>query len=241
MSYKTVTISNRQPQEWYFLQKEFYRTLAGCDVMTINYSSEDIWRGLATKPKWLYKAIKAGAIPEKRIILADSWDLVFASTPKEVIGRFLSFGTDIVISAEKNCFPSDHKEEFDKLESQTPYKYLNSGFIVGETEAILTCLEAMDLENVKDDYRMENGQNYHSNDQTMWQSIFLQQPVSISSDRSQELSQTLHDANIDEFDFSEPRIRNIITNSYPCAFHFNGGSKDNLELREPILKHLNLI
>lgn len=238
MTYRIVTISNRFPQEWYYLQAQFYQSIPNdYNPLTINYGN---WGGLASKPKWLYKAIKEGLVNTTHIIFADSWDLVFAAPPTEIIERFYSFNVPIVVSSEKNCFPGDLKDEYDKTQKVTPYHYLNSGFIVGETEAILTCLEAMDLPNLPDDY-FDGEKNVHPNDQFEWQKIFLKQPVTIALDYYQILSQTLHEAKIEEFGFSDKRIRNALTNSYPCSFHFNGGSKDNISLRDPILKHLNLL
>lgn len=239
--YRIVTVSSRSPHQWYYLEKEFYKSLCGHDILTINNSAEQFWNGLATKPKWLYKWIKDGKIPEKYMQFVDSWDLVYGASPDEVMQHYHTFNAPIVISAEKNCFPDTYRKEFDELDIPAPYSYLNSGVIIGETEAILACLEAMDLPNVKDDYRMDNGQNYHSNDQTMWQEIFLKQPVKIAIDYNQVISQTLHDASPDDFIFTKERIMNKITSSHPRIWHFNGGSKDNMQLREPILKHLNLL
>lgn len=241
MSYKVVTISNRTPHEWYYLQKEFYKSLEGNDVLTINRSHERPFNGLATKPKWLYSSIKAGEIKEKYIILVDNWDVVFGAEPKEVMLKYFNENADIVISGESNCFPDTYKKQYDEIALPMPYRYLNSGVIVGSTDAILACLEAMDLPNVQDDYRNPDGSAYHSNDQTEWQKIFLMQPVKIVLDYNQSISQTLHNAKPEDFNFSEERIRNVITNSKPSIWHFNGGSKDNLSLRNPILNHLNLL
>lgn len=247
MDYTIVTVSNRFPQEWYYLHKEFFKSLNGHKVVVVNYSLYGgLWRGLTTKPKWLYEAIKNGIIDTKYMIFTDCWDLVFATEPEEVIDIYKCFNSDIVISAEKNCFPTDLKEDYDKVNlnspHQTPYKYLNSGFIVGETDAIKVCLEEMDLSNMRDDgFDEEKGQAYHGNDQFEWQKIFLQQPVGIQLDENQLLSQTLHGADIEDFDFSKERIRNKVTGAYPCSFHFNGGSKDDSRLRNPILKHLKLM
>jgi hypothetical protein len=241
MTFKVVTISNRRPAEWYYLYDAFYKSLGKRGAYLIDYSQDDPWKGLATKPKWLCRAIKEGRIPEELMIFCDSWDLVFGASPNEIIDKYKDFKSDIVISAERNCFPLDYKKAYDDLDIPTPYSYLNSGFIVGKTQSILTCLEAMDLSNVKDDHwDAENNRNYHSNDQTIWQSIFLQQPVKIALDYNQMLSQTLHDAKVEDFDFSGERIKNNITDSFPSTFHFNGGAKDNLSLRQPILKHLGL-
>jgi hypothetical protein len=239
MNYKIVTVSNRAPQEWYYLYSQFFKSLSTNRPLVLD-STLGVFNGLGTKPKWLYKAITKNIITTSHIIFTDSWDLVFAASPDEVMEKYFSFNSPVVISAEKNCFPTDYKSEYDKLDSPTPYKYLNSGFIVGETSAILSILESMDLPNVPDDHTLPDGSRFHCNDQTLFQAEFLKQPVPMVLDRHQILSQTLHDTDIEEFDFSEGRIRNKTTNSYPCTFHFNGGSKDKLSLREPILKHLNL-
>ncbi len=236
--YKVVSISDRKPTAWYYLFEEFFRSLNDTPPMVL---MPEYWGGLSTKPKVLYQAIMQKLIDTKYMIFCDCWDLVFATTPNEVLERYLTFNSPIVISSEKNCFPDDLKADFDKLDPPTIYKYLNSGFIVGETEAILACLEAMDLPNLEDDhYDPINQCNVHPNDQFEWMKIFVNQPVKIELDYYQALSQTLHDTSIDDFDLSKSRIRNVHTNSKPCAFHFNGGSKDNMQLRTPILEHLKL-
>lgn len=239
--YSIATISNRIPREWYYLQAQFYKSLGDFPVSTINYP-ELPWLGLTTKVRWLYKAIKDGELTGKKLIYTDSWDMVFTTSPDEVIERYISFNSDIVIGCEKNCFPTTYKDEYDKKEYPTPYKYLNSGFIVGTTDAIFSCLEAMDLDNVPGDYYDTERQcNVHPEDQTLWMQMLIRQPVSIELDHYQILNQTLHEARIDEFDFSEKRIRNKNTGSYPCTIHFNGNAKDRLDLRNPILTHLNLL
>ncbi len=238
-SYRVVTVSNRQPTEWYYLQKEFFASLRNEQAMII---SGGFWGGLTTKPKWLFQAISENLIKEDIIIFPDNWDLVFATDCNEIVEMFLSEKTDVVISAEKNCFPNDTKGSYDKLDNPEPYKYLNSGFIIGYKEAILECLKSMDLPNVPNDYHdFEKGIDVNPNDQLLWQECFLKQPVKMKLDYNQWFSQTLHDADINDFDFTDQRIVNKITNTAPCTFHFNGGAKSNLSLREPILKHLKLI
>lgn len=240
MRYKVVTISNRTPHEWYYIPHLWAKSLGDIDPVIVNYPER--WGGLATKVKWLYRAIKDGTLNSDYLIYCDSWDLVFAAHPEEIIETYNAFMCDIVISAEKNCFPETYKDEYDKIDFPTKYKYLNSGFIVGATEAILTCLEAMDLPSVGEDhFDEEAGRMIHPEDQTLWMKMFLEQPVKIELDSHQILNQTLHDADMNEFDFSGERIKNVYTNSYPCSFHLNGSAKDKDHIRTPILQHLNLI
>jgi hypothetical protein len=246
--YRIVTISNRVPTEWYYLRSEFYRSLGehANDVLTVQPS---IWGGLTTKPNTLCEMIEQGQIKEKYIIFPDNWDLVFATDPEEIMDIYQVIGKDIVISAEKNCFPADLKDTFDEIakanDDDSPYRYLNSGFIVGRTDSIYHCLRAMGAPNLPyDSWDNERNCANHPNDQEEWQKIYCmvhQHNASIHLDTGQLLSQTLHGAEPTDFDFSRKRIRNKVTGNYSCTYHFNGGSKSQLELREPILKHLNLL
>lgn len=243
MSFKIVTCCNRIPSEPYYCLTEFVKSL-GDDVEKLLVLHEEYmgtWDGLGSKPKWVYKAIKEGLIKEKYIVFCDCWDLVFTVTPTHLFNLYyLNMNSPLVFSCEKNCFPNDLKDEYDKLPFiASSYKYLNSGMIVGETAAMLAVLEAMDLDNVPNDYRKENGQMEHINDQFLYQQIFLKQPVRMQLDYRQLLCNTLHSVKLDELDFSRPWIKNVETGMYPGSFHFNGSSKTD-GLREPILKYLGL-
>lgn len=237
-NYTIVTICNRIPTQDYYCFNEWAKSVDGTHGIIISEVGTK-YQGLCDKPKFVYRAIKQKAINTEFIIFCDSWDLVFATTPEEIITKFLEFDCDLVISAEKNCFPDDLKDKYDKLLFTSGYKYLNSGMIVGYTDKLLQTLEAMEVESIPDDY-FDGQKNIHFNDQFEYQKIFLKQPVNIKLDYKQKLCNTLHSVTLDELDFSEKRIRNKETNIYPCAFHMNGSAKTD-GLREPILKHLNLL
>lgn len=238
-NYTIVSICNRQPTEPYYCLNQWWETVKEYKPLVISSIGSN-YQGLCDKPKFVYRAIKQGIIKTDFIIFCDSWDLVFATTPEEIIKKFLEFECDLVISAEKNCFPDDLKDEYDALPHTSSFKYLNSGVIVGYTDKLLQALEAMEVESIPDDY-FDGEKNIHFNDQFEYQKAFLKQPVHIKLDYQQVLSRTLHEAKLDELDFSEPRIRNIETNSYPCTLHMNGNGKSENGIREAILKHLNLL
>lgn len=243
MSYKIVTVANRVPTEPYYTFREFFKSLNG-EVPLILGTQPGEYGGLGSKPRLLYKAIKEGKIKEKHIIFCDCFDLVFAVTPQKLFEHFIEFGVPFVISAEKNCFPGDTKDEYDKLDEfgLTAYNYVNSGMIVAETAALLAVLDSMDALNIPDDYWDEKqGCRVNPNDQLYYQKEFLKQPVRMELDRYQILCNTLHQVGRDELRFEPPRrIYNKETHEYPCSFHFNGGAKTG-GLREPILKKLNLM
>jgi len=238
-NYTVVTISNRQPQEYYYCFNEWQKSVQGANGIIIQ-GIETKYQGLCDKVKFIYRAIKQGVIKTEFIIFCDSWDLVFATTPEVIINKFLEMGCDLIISSEKNPFPLDLKDEYDKLPYTSSFKYLNSGFIVGYTNKLLELLESMEVEKIPDDY-FDGEKNVHFNDQFEIQKAFLKQPVHIKLDYQQQFSRTLHEAKLEELDFSEPQIRNIETNTYPFTFHMNGNGKSENGIREAILKHLNLI
>lgn len=241
MTYEVISISNQEPTAWYYLYKQYFQSLTSMGVTPKVYQPS-FWGGLGTKPKVLYELIKNKTIVTSHIIFTDCWDLIFTAHPDEIMEAYKCFNAPLVISTESNCFPDDLKEDFDNRLPPTKYKYLNSGFICGEVEALLTLLEEMDLPNMPDDhYDPVKNCNVHPNDQFEYQKLAIKHPELIALDYEQILSQTLHGENIDNFDLSKERIRNKTTNSYPCTLHFNGGSKDDMPLREPILKHLNLL
>lgn len=236
--YNLVTVCNRFPTEPYYTLKQFIKSCEREEILVLGTQPGE-YIGLGSKPKLLYQAIKEGKIKEKVLIFCDCWDMVFACPPHMVFWNFLDFKSPVVISSERNCFPDTYKKEYDELPFTSSFKYLNSGMICGETDAILAMLEAMNLDKVPDDYYDEKlGKMIHINDQEQYQEIFIKQPVEIKLDYNQILCQTLHDVNIEDLDFSDVKIKNKETGTYPLSFHFNGCAKTN-GLREPILKHLN--
>lgn len=240
-SFKIVTVSDKIPTQDYYCYHEFIKSCGKHEPIILG-KEPNSFKGLGSKPKLLYKAIKDKTINTKQIIFCDSWDLVLAAEPIELLLCVDAYKADLIISAEKNCFPSDLKEEYDNLKGfKGSYGYLNSGMIIGSVEALLATLEAMDLDNVPDDYYdAEKGCNVHINDQFLFQQIFLKQTVDIKLDYHQMACNTLHQVGIDELDFSEDRIRNKETGTYPCSWHFNGNAKTE-GLRDPILRHLKLL
>lgn len=238
-NYTIVTICNRPPIEDYYCLKEWDKSTDDYNKIIIQHIDTP-YQGLGDKPKFVYRAIKRGIIPTKYIIFTDCWDLVFVDTPEVIIEKYQDFKCGLVFSGERNCFPADLKEEYDKLPFTSSYKYLNSGFIVGETEALLATLEAMKVEEIPDDYwDAEKGHNVHFNDQFEYQKIFIQQPVSMKLDYAQTLSQTMHDVGWNDIDLTKEKIQNCETKAFPSTIHFNGSGKTN-GLQKPILQKLGL-
>lgn len=237
--YQIVTVANKRPTEDYYTFDEFFRSTHG-EMVFILGSQPRAYGGLGSKPRLLYHAIKNKQITAKHLIFCDCFDIVFVDAPRVLFEFYQEFNSSVVISSEKNCFPDTYKEQYDML-SDKPYRYLNSGMVVGETDAILAILEHIDAPNIPDDHWSdEKNCMINPNDQEYYQKVFLEQPVKISLDYDQILCNTLHSVAVDDLDFDGDMIFNKETKTCPISFHFNGGAKTG-GLREPILKKLNLL
>jgi hypothetical protein len=129
--YSIVTVANRKPIEPYYTFDEFFKSLPNENIFVLGTHPGE-YVGLGSKPKLLYNAIKGGMLDTKYIIFCDCFDLVFATSPEHLILKHKQFAAPMVISAEKNCFPDKLKEQYDaQHKGESPYKYLNSGMIVG--------------------------------------------------------------------------------------------------------------
>lgn len=181
-----------------------------------------------TKPRQYRSWIKAGLAKSDRLILSDSYDLAFQKHPHDVGDRCKEFyGDAIVFNTEKGLFPSaDLKDEYDHLPAKSEWRYLNSGFICGPTEAILTLLESMNLDEIGMDRKNADGSWFHPNDQGYFQETFLKQVVPMVLDTGCLVSQTFSACELQEFDFDGPLVRNRTTGTVPGCLHCNGGAKE---------------
>lgn len=241
MDFTIVTIATHRPVEWYYTYDQFFKSCGDNKPLVLGRDFFP-YSGLGSKVKMVHKAIKEGLVKSKYILFCDCFDMFFADNPSELIRKYRLFHDGyIVFSSERNCFPADLKSEYDKIETNSSFKYLNSGMIVGETAKFFNVLEAMDIPNIPEDhYDYDKNCMNHINDQYLYQQIFLKQPEKMILDYNQRLCQTLHQTTVEDFDFSKSRIMNKETKSTPMLYHANGSAKDS-GVKEPILKHLNLL
>lgn len=238
--YQIVIVSNGQPNADYFCLNEFYKSLEGEEIIMLGNNFPNFH--LSDRPRILYDAFQQGVFTSPKILFCDSWDLVFVDKPPVLFDKWAAMKCDLTVSGEKNCFPDYFKDDFDKAAPEgTSYKYINCGMILGHTEAFYEALKSMDAPNQPSDYRMENGQMFHYNEQRYWHEEWVKQKVNMKIDYTQDLTQCLQDVTAYELELMEDgRIRNIEQNTFPSCQHFNGSSK-TAGLRIPILSHLKLI
>jgi hypothetical protein len=243
MSTPVLTISSRVPTEPYYFYKEFLASTRRHNIDPIFIPCHP-YRGLMSKPKYLLKYLleNASIRAHRKIIVCDSWDIIFLTGADEVVYNAERFGNVIVFNAEKNCFPrADWAPMFN--DSPTPYKYLNSGFFIGDPERIIAMLQDMKLEDIPDDTQdPATGKWTCHNDQEYYAKWYLEHNRAYHTallDTTAILCQSLHDAGPNEFAFipETQRVVSLLTKNQPCVIHGNGTGKEWLKR---IIKWINL-
>jgi hypothetical protein len=176
---------------------------------------------------------------EEIILFTDGNDAIFNASEEEILSKFSEFKSDLVFSAEVECWPDKELAHQYINNNTTPYKYLNSGGFIGKAGLIKELLNDID-------YDLEN---YPKSNQYLWTKRFLKNSGRIKLDTFCSIFCTFAPEiggkyitlkNQEEYAeyltfkkkwFSENfliengRIYNKITNTWPCHAHFNGLSK----------------
>lgn len=235
---EVVSVMSRVPdrnRESYYRPDVFLASLERLGTTPTILGLNEPWGGLMTKPRRMRQWLRSGACKSETLIWCDSFDIVFTRPPQEVAEVYAREwpGRPIVMNAEKGIFPrGELAYAFEDIPG--PWKYLNSGFIIGDPGQILAMLEAMWLDDIHDDYRSPDdlhggaGTMVNTNDQGWIQAMYAMQPVTMRLDHACVLCQTLSACSLDEFDLTGDRIRNVVKDTYPLVIHANGSGKNDL-------------
>lgn len=156
-------------------------------------------------------------IDENDIVLfVDGYDVIINDDIKTILERYNDMGGDVVVAAEKNCWPS--KDMADKFpNTHTAYRYPNSGLYIGKVAA-LKMLFSKELTNQQDD------QLY------LQQAILDTSNVKVVLDVENYIFQCVAGTNDTELVVKpNKQLLNTETRCCPCILHGNGGSRDKLK------------
>lgn len=175
--------------------------------------------GGGQKVRWLkQELLKHSDNPRLVILFVDSYDVIFASGPDELLHRFRRFSHRVLFSAEGFCWPDQ------RLASKYPpvavgKRYLNSGGFMGF---------APDLSSIVQQWRSKD----YEDDQLFYTKIYLdpilRSKYNMTLDHRSRIFQNLNGA-IDEvvlkFEKSRVRVRNVAYDTLPVIIHGNGPTK----------------
>ncbi|MFT7796404.1 procollagen-lysine,2-oxoglutarate 5-dioxygenase 3 isoform X1 [Arapaima gigas] len=175
--------------------------------------------GGGQKVHWLKKELqKYKDRPELVILFVDSYNVIFASSPREVLWKFSRMGHRVVFSADGFCWPDQ------KLTSKYPTvkdgkRFLNSGGFIGY---------ALDIIGILQQWKQKD----NTDDQLFYTKIYLDKvqrnKFNMTLDHHSHIFQNLNGA-IEEvvlkFEKGRVRIRNVAYDTLPVIIHGNGPTK----------------
>ena len=240
MNTPVITIANRVPdpvKEPYYCYPQFLASARRHGIEPFFLTG--VYDGLMAKPRLLLEYLLKEGARFEHIIVCDAFDILLLTGTDEIIYNYRGFGSPIVFNTERNYFPdAGRRDEFPK--SPTPYRFLNSGFFVGDTAAVIHMLETMrDKWGFPADRRKPDGSWETPNDQQTYSAFFLDNQDKVRLDYPGILGQTLHDSGPREFAYVPDRRRvvSLMTGNEPCVIHGNGNGKEWLKR---IITWLNL-
>lgn len=186
-------------------------------------------KGHGPKITLFYEALKKIADDKSLVLFVDGYDVLFGAPMQEVIAKYNELvastpSKSIVFGAEIYAWPdSSLASQYDVVQTGKdvgPYKYLNSGTIIGPVKDIIELIQPMigDVSPTTDDQRFYT-QDYLYNPLTK---IQLDHKCEIFQCLASDMKNDLH------YDTVKSRYYNHKTNMYPCMFHGNGDAKDFL-------------
>uniref|UniRef100_A0A9J7YCM1 procollagen-lysine 5-dioxygenase n=1 Tax=Cyprinus carpio carpio TaxID=630221 RepID=A0A9J7YCM1_CYPCA len=172
--------------------------------------------GGGQKVRWLKKEVEKHKDKQNTVIMfVDSYDVILASGPEELLKKFSRISHRVVFSAEGFCWPDQ------RLSSKYPVvhhgkRYLNSGGFIGYAPEIHAIVKQW---KHKDD----------DDDQLFYTRIYLdKEKFNITLDHKSHIFQNLNGA-IEEvvlkFEKSRVRVRNVAYDTLPVVIHGNGPTK----------------
>lgn len=191
-----------------------------------NYDYEIIgdglkWENFMTKIRECYKYIKSNKDFNKNTVIAivDCYDLFACDSPKKLIKKFKSFDKKIVAGAESmclgNCIPLNSYYRYHDMKKNHPYQYANGGFYIGYKEYILDMLHFMlKLNNPDDQIALCKYINKYPKN------------VGIDTTGSMVSNITLYSYFDSYWNKKKNKVKNTLTNEYPCFVHTPGADLD---------------
>ncbi|GCC38256.1 hypothetical protein chiPu_0016769 [Chiloscyllium punctatum] len=152
------------------------------------------------------------------VLFTDSYDVLFASGPEELLNKFQQFNHKVVFAAEGLIWPDNRlADKYPKVRSGK--RFLNSGGIIGYASSINRIVEKWKLQDNDDD------QLFYTK---TYVDALKRLSLNITLDHKSKIFQTLNGA-VDEIELQfEPtrvRARNIIFETLPILIHGNRQTK----------------
>ncbi|XP_074898411.1 multifunctional procollagen lysine hydroxylase and glycosyltransferase LH3 isoform X2 [Buteo buteo] len=175
--------------------------------------------GGGQKVRWLKSAMAPLRERQELVVLfVDSYDVVFAGGPRELLTKFWGAGARVLFSAEAFCWPQEGlAPAYPPAPGGKPY--LNSGGFMGFAPAVWRLVERWRFRDDDDD------QLFYTR---LYLDPGLREELGLALDHYSRVFQNLNGA-IDEvvlkFEPGRVRARNVAYDTLPVVIHGNGPTK----------------
>lgn len=203
------TVATRHCHELEALSASCHRNGVGIHVLGIN----NLWQGFGNKYLWTAEYLDLQRLPNDDVmVFIDAYDVLMLANEREILQKFRESGARIIFSAEKICYPDP--ELADRYPpSSTPFRFLNSGSVIGHVSDIRTMIRAIGLQTTDDD-------------QLAMTRYFLSHPDAVDLDTQCTFFLPLVGVSDVELsvDRNDGRVHLLATGQRPCIIHGNGPS-----------------
>ena len=205
------------------------RTTAEWSKLNIEIIPWNHWNGFTDKIYAMKQVLDF--IPDGDIVaFVDAYDVLCMSDEKEILDKFFSYNSEIVLSSEVNCYPGENQSSYDQIQSTTAYKYVNSGGYIGYVHALRNMFAWKNDQEIEDICSLGGDQHFFTqyylhhipkDDSAASQKCGVQMNT-VCLDEYQRIFQSLYKVPLRSFVFLEGRLYNHSLKTYPCFVHFNG-------------------
>jgi GR25 family glycosyltransferase involved in LPS biosynthesis len=162
------------------------------------------------------------------VLFCDGYDVIINDDLPTIVERFLGFECNVLIAAEKTCWPDEKISGF--FESETQYKYPNSGLYIGYVKQLKELFGGYIQDSDDDQFYLQ--MSYLKNKQSS----------NVKLDVENYLFQCFAGAEDDLIIKSNLQLLNNNTRCCPCIIHGNGSEKVKLtfdNFMKPITSQYN--
>jgi hypothetical protein len=171
------------------------------------------WNGYMDKIITTYDRIKN--LPDEMIVcFVDAYDVLVYGSQDEIVKKFKKYECELLLGAELNCYPERYRQY---IQDSCKYAYPNSGGYIGYVKAIKRLLFWKPVDIIQ--RICANG-----GDQAYFMEYYICDKKNVKLDNKCEIFQNMHWVSWRDVEYIDSRFYNKVMNTFPCFFHFNGGS-----------------
>ena len=205
--------------------------IKSCKENNVNMNVDGIgskWNGNKDKPTNFIKFLNE-CRDDQIVMFVDANDVIFYDNQENIKKKFLEFNKNIVLSAEKYCWPDKEITEYYPEETKNEiFRYVNSGGYMGYVKDLKEMLNTYNKGKncLKYNQKDNNIPDGYVSDQRCLHKYYLENLDKIAVDNKQKIWSVCAGTNREDYDITGYKyLYNKITNEKSSVLHANGPNK----------------